>query len=136
MWWSGVPGSLRVRPEEFIRLKQTKIWSCEGKALLQLGIPGKNGPIREPHKSACPKFFQVLNLSRPGPPGVGKMGLVDHCENPCLLGLGEVGSVAPTSEPHNSVCPRSCPDLSRAETPGVERVGVLEVWREGLEYLL
>ena len=33
---------VRVRATEFIRLKQTKIWLCEGKPLHQLGMQGKN----------------------------------------------------------------------------------------------
>lgn len=35
--------------------------------------------------------------------------------------------MVPTQEPHNSVCPKSCPDLSRVEPPGVEREGLVDL---------
>lgn len=57
------------------------------------------------------------------------MGLTDV---PCVRGArqawGEMEGVAPVPEPHNSVCPWFCPDLGRAEPPGVRRVGFPGAW--------
>ena len=73
---AGSQGAVRVRPAEFIRPKQTKIWPCERKTLHWLGVGGKHFP--------CPRaiqlsLFQILPgayLSRVGPLGVGRVGLV------------------------------------------------------------
>ena len=50
--------------------------------------------------------------------------------------MGDGGEVAPTSEPHNSICPRFCPDLGREDLPGFGRVGPLRAQRVGLENIL
>ena len=45
---------------------------------------------------------------------------------------GIVEGVGLAPEPHNSVCPRFCPDLNRAEGPGVGWVGPPGAQRVGL----
>lgn len=44
-------GVVRVRPAEFFRPKQPKIWPCEGMVLQQLGVLGKMAPVLELHNS-------------------------------------------------------------------------------------
>lgn len=70
-------GVMRVRPSEFIRPNRPRFgrekeepgtaWACEGKM----------APIVEPYNSVCLIFCQEPNLSRGGPSGVGRMGLVN-----------------------------------------------------------
>ena len=47
----------------------------------------------------------------------------------CQSVLGEVGENGPHSRAHNLVCSRFCPDLSRAQPPGVGREGPLGAHR-------
>ena len=68
---------IRVRPSEFIRPKQTKIWPYKGRALHWSYIKRKVAFILEPHNSVCLRFCQEFDLSRAGPSGVSRMGLVD-----------------------------------------------------------
>ena len=50
--------------------------------------------------------------------------------------MGKEEKVVPILELHNSVCPRLCPVLTRAEPPGVRRMGPLGAQRVGLTDLL
>ena len=56
--WVGSQGVIRERPAEIIRPKQIKIWPCEGRALLQPGMQGKNGP--------CPTATQLSLIHSAG----------------------------------------------------------------------
>ena len=62
---------------EFIRPKQPKIWPCEGKALLWLGMGGKNGPCLRATNSVSPEFCvnfgraELLGLGHVEPLGLG-----------------------------------------------------------------
>ena len=94
---------------------------------------GKMAPILEPQNSVHPRFCQDPNLSRVGPPRVGRRELVNLLwGGSASQAWGKEGGVVPTLEPHNSVCPEFCPNLSVAEPPGVRRMGLPETRRMGL----
>ena len=50
----------------------------------------------------------------------------------CQSGSGNVGGVAPTPEPHNSVCFRFFPDVGSIEPPRIKRVRPPGARRVGL----
>ena len=66
-----------MRPAEFIRPKQTKIWPHEGRNLHWLGLQGKISPMVETHNSVCPRFCMESELNRMMPLGDRTIVLVD-----------------------------------------------------------
>ena len=68
----GSQETIRVRPAEFIRTKQTKREVCTS-----LVCKEKIPPVLEPYNSVSPRSRWESELSRVGPPGVGRVELVD-----------------------------------------------------------
>lgn len=71
---------VRVKPAMFIRLKQTKIWLFEWKALRWSGVPENKGPCVDPHGSVCRRLCQDPEYSRAGPLGFGRTGMYVSCK--------------------------------------------------------
>ena len=57
----------------------------KGRACTGWACNRKMTPVLEPHNSVFPRFCWDLELSRAGPPGVGRVGLVDPHVGETLL---------------------------------------------------
>lgn len=84
-------GDIREWPAEFIRPKQTKIWTCERGPCTSWAYEEKMTLFLEIHNSVCPRYCQELDLTRERPPGVRRPGLVDLMRRRCQSGQGKVG---------------------------------------------
>lgn len=79
---------------------------------------GKMAPVLEAHKSVCSKFCQSTISA-----GLGHQESewwyywISHERGSSSQAWGKVGGVDTIPDPHNSVCPGSCPDYSRTELP-------------------
>ena len=83
-------------------------------------------PILELYNSICSRFYQEPKYRRTGLLRVEKMGLVELLSWGVLVRHGGRWGDSSFPKPHNLICPRFCPDLSRVEPPVVRRVGHME----------
>ena len=90
-------------------------------------------PVIEPHNSVCSIFCQEPKSQHDVATRSQEDGAIGSSTmRRCQSGLREGGKGDPCPSPHNSVCPRFCPDLGIGP-PGIEEGGVakspeLEKW--------
>ena len=74
-------------------------------------------PVLEPHYSVYPRFCQEPDLSRAGPPGAGRMGLVGSYKGEAPVRLVVKWEEWPLTQGHTipSLIP---PESAQTSTPG------------------
>lgn len=102
---AGSQGVDRVRPAEFIRLRNIKIWPCKRRALHCSGMQGKNGTTH-----LCLRFCQEPIFIRAEPLRVGMVGLDLWWGEAPVRFVGKWGECAPPQS-HTSHWHPLCPEL-------------------------